>query len=84
MNFLLKFTLISYASIVFFTIGLRLALFRRFDLNLFKLLLILIVMAVALSLSFIQEPIQDRLIISLVWTSLIANGFRFGKKLGHG
>jgi len=80
-EFLLKFTLISYASIVFFTMGLRLALLRQFDLSLLILPVLFILIAVSLSFSFIGEPFQDRLIISLVWTSVIAIGFRFGKKI---
>ena len=65
----------------FFAIGLRLALFHHFDLNLFKLILIFITAAIPLSLSFLGEPLQDRLFISLVWTSVIGIGFRFGRKL---
>ncbi len=81
MDFFLKFTLISYAAITFFSIGLYLALFYRIDLNLFKLFLIFISVAVPLSISFVREPLQDRLLISLVWTSVIGLGFRFGRKM---
>ena len=81
MEFFLRFTLISYASIVFFAVGLRLALFRRVDLNLFKLILIFILTAIPLSLSFFKQPLQDRLLISLVWTSVLGFGFRFGRKI---
>ena len=81
MDFFLKLTLISYESILFFMIGLRLALFRKIDLNLFKLILIFIVVWIPLLFIFIHQPIQDRLYISVIWTSVIGVGFQFGKKI---
>lgn len=83
MDFLLKFTLISYASIFFFVIGLRLALFRHFDLTLFKLVLIFIAVAIPLSFSLLKEPLRDRLLVSAVWTSAIGIGYRFGRKMNQ-
>jgi len=84
MDFLLKFTLISYASIFFFVIGLRGAFFHQFDLNFLKILLIFIVIATPLVFAFKAQPFQDRLLISAVWTSVIIIGFRFGKKMTKG
>ena len=81
MDFFFKFALISYASILFFTMGLRLALFRQMDLNFAKLALIFIVVSISLSVTFIAEPFWDRLFMSLIWTSLIGIGFRFGRKM---
>ncbi len=81
MEFFLKFTLISYASIVFFALGFRLAFFQRFDSNFLKWVLIFIVVAVPLSFSFVNAPLQTRLFISVVWTSVIGIGFRFGRKI---
>ncbi len=81
MGFFLRFTLISYASILFFVVGLRFALFRHFDLNLFKLIIIFTAIATPLSLSFLSEPVQNRLFISAIWTSVLVIGFRFGVKI---
>ncbi len=81
MEFFLKFTLISYASLIFFVIGLRLSLFHHFDLSLFKLILIFAAVAIPLSFSFVAESVQNRLFISMIWTSIISFGFRFGKKI---
>jgi len=57
------------------------ALSRPIGLNAFKLTLIFITVAVPLSLTFMGEPLQDRLWISLIWTSVIGLGFRFGRKM---
>jgi len=81
MGFFLKFTLVSYASLVFFVIGLRLSLLHHFDLSLFKLILIFAAVAIPLSFSFVAESVQNRLFISMIWTSIISFGFRFGKKI---
>ena len=81
MDFFFKFTLISYASILFFTVGLRLALLRQIDFNFVKLALIFVAVSIPLSLAFINQPVQDRLFMSLIWTSVIGVGFRFGKKV---
>ena len=83
MGYFLRFALISYASIVFFVVGLRLAVFRKLDLNFVKLVLIFISVAVPLSFSFYSEPLLHRILISLVWTSLLAFGFRFGRKISR-
>ncbi len=76
-----EFALASYASIFFFLVGLRLALFREIDLNFQKLILIFVVIAGVLSFVFIREPVRNRLLISLIWTSVILVGFRFGKRI---
>ena len=81
MDSFLRFTLISYAAILFFALGLRLALLHRFGLNLFKLLIIFTLVATALSFSLTRKPLQDRLLISVIWTSVIVTGFRFGRKI---
>ena len=81
MDFSLKFTLTSYASILFFALGLRLAFQQRWDMNLARLILIFMAVAIPLSAIFIREPLGERLFISLVWTSSIAMGFRFGRKI---
>ncbi len=84
MDFILRFTLISYASIFFFVVGLRGAFFRQFDLNLLKILFIFIAIATPLAFAFRTQPLQDRLLISGVWTSVIIIGFRFGRKMTKG
>ena len=80
--FSLKFALISYAAVAFFVIGLGLALTRK-TLDFLKLILIFSVVALFLSLSFTQELLLERLIISAVWTCVIGTGYRFGKKVQH-
>ena len=81
MDFLLKFALISYAAIVFFTVGLRVSFFNRVNMNLLKLALIFVAVAVPLSFSLIHESLPSRLFVTLIWTSVIVVGFRFGKKI---
>ncbi|GEM_PF-1400237 len=81
MDFFLKFTLISYAAVAFFAIGFGLSFATKRTLNMVKLAVIFIVMAVSLSLSFKSETLQNRLIISFVWTSVMGTGFRFGRKM---
>lgn len=81
MDFLLRFTLISYASIFFFALGLRFAILNQIHLNFWKLFLIFIAVAIPLSLFFLKEPLEDRIFISLIWTSAIGIGYRFGKKI---
>lgn len=81
MDFFLRFTLISYAAIVFFAVGLRSALLTRLDLNLLRLGVIFLCVAVPLSLIFVHRPLVDRLCISAVWVSALSIGFRFGRKI---
>lgn len=76
----MRFALISYSSVFFFTLGLRLVI-NQFDLRLLKLLLVFVVIAGLLSLIFIRESLQNRILISVVWTSLIGIGFRVGKRV---
>ncbi len=78
---MIEFTLASYASIFFFVVGLRLALFQEINLNFLKLILIFVAIAIPLSLIFMRVSVQNRLIVSVVWTSLIWIGFHFGKKI---
>lgn len=82
MEFFLRFTLISYAAIFFFTIGMRMALAYHYDLNLLKLVLIFIAISIPLLIAFTHEPLRNRLIISAIWTSVIVSGVRFGRKVG--
>lgn len=81
MDFFMRFTFISYASIFFFVVGLRLALFNHFKFNFSKFIFIFLVVIATLSIVFIQKPVLDRLFISLIWSSLIGIGYRFGMKL---
>ncbi len=78
--FLLRFALLSYAAAVFFAIGVGIA-FSRNRLTIAKLGVIFIVVAVFLSLSYAREPFHKRLLICLIWTSLLSLGYRFGHKV---
>jgi hypothetical protein len=81
MDFFLKFTLISYASIFFFTLGLRLAVSSELDLRVIQLFLIFAAVSLPLSLTFKSQPLYSRFLMSLTCTSLILTGFRFGRKI---
>ncbi len=81
MNFLLQFALISYAAMMFFTIGFGFAVNKTNHMSLIKLSIIFVIIAIFLSLPFNHESLQNRIIISLIWTSILGNGFRFGRKI---
>ena len=81
MHFFLNFALISYAAVMFFTLGLGLALSSPKSLNLLKFILIFLLMAFFLSLAFLKEPLRQRLMISFIWTAVLGTGFRFGRKI---
>jgi len=81
MDFFLRFALISFAAIAFFTIGLGAALSGRITFNLVKLGFIFSIIALFLSISYKTESLQTRLLISLLWTFILGYGFRFGRKI---
>ena len=81
MRFVLNFALISYAAVLFFSIGLGLALSSSKALNLAGLALIFSIAGFCLSLVFLQEPLQIRIMIAFIWTAVLGSGFRFGKKI---
>ncbi len=82
MDFFLKFTLISYAAIVFFVIGWRLSFFYKANsLKWIHPAALFVLTAFSLSLAFLQESFRNRFIISAIWTSVLWSGFRFGKKI---
>ena len=80
MMFFLKFAGVSYASTVFFAVGLGVSLAKN-KLNLLKLFLIFGVIAVTLCWSYTEEPFPARIMICIVWTSVLWLGFRFGHKI---
>ncbi len=79
--FVLKFALISYAAVLFFTIGLGLVLSGKNQDYIIKIGIIFVIVAVSLSLSMRSEPLLNRLMISLIWRSVLGNGLRFRKKI---
>ena len=81
MSFLLQFALISYAAMIFFTIGFGFAVNKNNNMSLLKLSIIFVIIAIFLSLPFHHESLHSRLLISLIWTSILGNGFRFGRKV---
>ncbi len=79
--FLCYFALISYVAMIFFTIGFGFAANQNNNLNMVKLCSLFILVAIFLSIPLHQESIQNKLIISLIWASVLWNGFRFGRKV---
>ena len=78
----LKFVLTSYAAIFFYTAGIGFALSKTNRvLRPFELILLFVLIAIALNLSFRSENLDSRLIIAGVWTSVLWIGFRFGRKI---
>ena len=80
-SFFLRFGLASYSAVFFFTVGLSFALACTNHLKYIELMIIFCLIAIALNFSFKSEPLQTRLIIAIIWTSILWIGFRVGKKL---
>ena len=80
-GFFLRFLLTSYSAIFFFAAGLGFAISHSSNLKQKEFMIIFCLITAMLSLSLKSEPSQGRLMIALIWTSLLFSGFRFGKKI---
>ncbi len=79
LSFFLKFILISYAAVFFFSAGL--ALSAAHDLRISELLIFFSLMLIALHFSFRAAAGEIHLVMTAVWTSVLGSGYRFGKKI---
>ncbi len=80
---ILKFTLISYAAAAFFSVGQGFAFLGNNKQKIVQLILIFLVMAIFYSALFRAGSVYDRIEVSLIWTSLLAMGYRFGRKISR-
>ena len=81
MDFFLKFTLISYASVFFYSVGLGMAFSFANKIKLMQLTALFGIIFLALHFSFKAESFQTQFVITAIWTSIYWAGFRFGKKV---
>ena len=77
--FFLKFILVSYAAVFFFSAGVALSVTHH--LKILELVAFFSLMFLALHFSFKTASREVHFVITAIWASVLWAGFRFGKKI---